>query len=252
MQRTQDVPQGDVHSGREDVSGITGSLPGRGPVSSRSGLVHESPRRQGDCLTQPPHPLQERAEQGAAVSCAPPQPASPERPPFCFISGTLSSPPCAPFPDRRRCGSRGPLPLLVPAPCRPCLTSWQTQPQLQKCPRCLTYISFPCCSRWPGPSWSCRDFYPALQGGWALRPCWCPLCRLNLPDRDPPRTKPKIPLAHLCALAGRGGGALFSSHRPPWPFPKELRSLSPTDAAPPEPARTGFLASLPAGDASGT
>lgn len=54
--------------------------------------------------------------------------------------------------------------FLLPTSSRPCLTSWQTQPQLQNCPRCLTYISLPCCSLWPGPSWSCRDFSPALQG----------------------------------------------------------------------------------------
>lgn len=118
------------------------SLLGRG-LGEPGACLHESPRSGGmlsSWISWSQCPLQEWAGEGAAGSSASPAPP-------------------APFPHL------GPLSLLHPVSYGPCLAAPHTQPWLQSCPRCLTYISFPCCSRSSGPSWSWERSLPRPPGG---------------------------------------------------------------------------------------
>lgn len=86
--------------------------------------------------------------------------------------------------------------LLPPALASPTDTAW-----LQNCPRCLTYISFPCCSHSSARSRSLERFLPCPLGERVLRPCSCP----PLPTSSP--------RAHFRSLhfGGSGGRGTFFS-----------------------------------------
>lgn len=119
---------------RESPGQRPGRARGQSPRVSTSGGMLSSWISWSQC------PLQEWAGEGAAGSSASPAPP-------------------APFPHL------GPLSLLHPVSYGPCLAAPHTQPWLQSCPRCLTYISFPCCSRSSGPSWSWERSLPRPPGG---------------------------------------------------------------------------------------